>query len=63
MVLPKVQVSSYKLKRWGMEQICFYFAAGSPKKSFYRGVPDVPKLFCHGPINMAPSKEKKGKKL
>jgi len=46
-----------------MEQICFYFAAGSPKKSFYRGVPDVPKLFCHGPINMAPSKEKKGKKL
>jgi hypothetical protein len=46
MVLPKVQVSCYKVKRW--HHICFYFAAGSPKKSFYWGVLDVPKLFVMG---------------
>jgi hypothetical protein len=34
------------VKRW--ERICFYFAAGSPKKSFFWGVPDVLKPFVMG---------------
>jgi hypothetical protein len=44
-----------------MEQICFYFAAGSPKKSFYWGVPDVPKLFVMGQSIWPLQREKKEK--
>jgi hypothetical protein len=39
-----------------MEYICFYVAGGGPKRCFYWGVPNVPKI-SNVPINMAPYKK------
>jgi len=58
MVCAKFNSHENKLKVWAVEEhICFYFATGCAKRSFYWRVPIVLKIGC-GPMNMAPSKYK-----
>jgi hypothetical protein len=55
MICPKFNCPVYKLKRSNQKvDICFYFATWVQIGASIGGMPNVPKTFADGPINMAP---------
>ncbi len=61
-VCPKFNCLVYKLKRSNPRvDICFYFATVVQRGASIGGMPNVPKTFADGPINMAPPKKIKKK--
>jgi len=63
MVCPKFNSHAHKMQRWTPGGIAFVsiLQLGIQKRCFYWGMPNVPKKFANGPINMAPLKKKRKK--